>query len=169
MLEGSMKRILVAVDFSEATVAVINLARQLAKALDAEIHLLHVREVIAAAPPGTFGYGLAGMPELAPVSGVPAPGFDSVPQTTPESKTQQSQLVQWQKDIEQAGISVTMHQPSGAVAEEILNQADAINADLIVMGRHGHGAMYHLLMGSVTKGVLKHATRPVLLVPAQKR
>jgi nucleotide-binding universal stress UspA family protein len=55
------------------------------------------------------------------------------------------------------------------VAEEILNQADALNADLIVMGRHGHGAMYHLLMGSATEGVLRHATRPVLLVPSPKR
>jgi nucleotide-binding universal stress UspA family protein len=54
------------------------------------------------------------------------------------------------------------------VAEEILNQADELNADLIVMGTHGHGAMYNLLVGSVTKGVLKRSTRPVLLVPAPK-
>jgi len=37
-----------------------------------------------------------------------------------------------------------------------------------VMGTHGHGAMYHLLVGSAAKGVLKHATRPVLLVPSAK-
>jgi nucleotide-binding universal stress UspA family protein len=54
------------------------------------------------------------------------------------------------------------------VAEEILNQADTLDADLIVMGTHGHGAMYNLLVGSATKGVLKHSTRPVLLVPGPK-
>ena len=118
--------------------------------------------------PGALGYGLAGMPELAPVSGVPVVGFDSMPQTIPEGESQKSQLAQWEKEIAQAGLKVTLHQPTGAVAEEILNQADAINADLLVMGTHGHGAMYHLLVGSATKGVLKHATRPVLLVPSPK-
>lgn len=55
------------------------------------------------------------------------------------------------------------------MAEEILDQANELNADLIVMGTHGHGAMYNLLVGSVTKGVLKHSTWPVLLVPGPKR
>ena len=148
--------------------AVLDIARQLARALDAEIHLVHVRELTATIAPGALGYGLAGMPELAPVSGVPVAGFDSMPQTIPESESQKSQLAQWEKEIAQAGLKVTLHQPTGAVAEEILNQADAINADLLVMGTHGHGAMYHLLVGSATEGVLKHAIRPVLLVPSPK-
>jgi len=86
----------------------------------------------------------------------------------PEDQEQKSKLAQWQREIAQAGIKVTLHEPTGAVAEEILNQRDAINADLIVMGTHGHDAMYNLLVGSATKGVLKHSTRPVLLVPAPR-
>jgi nucleotide-binding universal stress UspA family protein len=160
-----MKRILVPIDFSDATPHVIDLAQQLAKGLDAEIHLVHVRELSAAAMPGTLGYGLAGMPELAPMSGVPVPMFDPMPQPIPEDEGQKSKLAQWQREIAQTGIKVTLHEPRGAVAEEILSQADAINADLIVMGTHGHGAMYSLLVGSATKGVLKHSARPVLLVP----
>ena len=62
-----MKRILVPVDFSDVSRPVIDLARQLAKALDAEIHLVHVKELTAATAPGTLGYGLVGMPELAPM------------------------------------------------------------------------------------------------------
>jgi nucleotide-binding universal stress UspA family protein len=77
-------------------------------------------------------------------------------------------LACWQKEIAQDGVKVTLNQPTGAVAEEILNQADAINADLIVMGTHGHGAMYNLLVGSATKGVLKHSAHPVLLIPPPK-
>ncbi len=53
-----MKRILVPIDFSDTTPRVIDLARQLAKALDAELHLVHVRELAAAATPRTLGYGL---------------------------------------------------------------------------------------------------------------
>ena len=163
-----MKRILVPIDFSDTTPRVIDLARQLAKALDAEIHLVHVKELSATATPGSLGYGLAGMPELAPMSGVPVPGFEPMPQPIPESEDEKPKLARWQKEIAQDGVKVSLHEPTGAVAEKILDQADAIEADLIVMGTHGHGAMYHLLVGSATKGVLKHATRPVVLVPSAK-
>jgi nucleotide-binding universal stress UspA family protein len=163
-----MKRILVPIDFSDVTPSLIDLARQLAKALDAEIHLVHVKEFTAAATPGALGYGLAGLPELAPMSGVPVPGFETMPETIPEDEGQTSKLTKWQEEIAHDGIKVSLQEPSGAVAEEILNQADALNADLIMMGTHGHGAMYNLLVGSATKGVLKHSTRPVLLVPGPK-
>jgi nucleotide-binding universal stress UspA family protein len=163
-----MKRILVPVDFSDLTPPVIDLARQLAKPLDAEIHLVHVKELTADAAPGTLGYGLAGMAELAPMSGVPVPGFEPMPRPIPENEDQKSKLAKWQEEIAQDGIKVSLHESTGAVAEEILNQADELNADLIVMGTHGHGAMYNFLVGSATKGVLKHSTRPVLLVPAPK-
>ena len=90
-----------------------------------------------------------------------------MPETIPEDEGQTSKLAKWQEEIAQDGIKVSLHEPAGVVAEEILNQADTLNADLIVMGTHGHGAMYNLLVGSTTKGVLKHSTRPVLLVPVQ--
>jgi len=163
-----MKRILVPIDFSDVTPRVIGVAQQLAIALDAEIHLIHVTELSAAAAAGALGYGLAGMPELAPMSGLPVPVFDPMPQTLPVDESQKSKLAQWQKEIAQGGLKVTLHEPTGMVAEEILLQADSLNTDLIVMGTHGHGAMYNLLVGSATKGVLKHSTRPVLVVPGPR-
>jgi nucleotide-binding universal stress UspA family protein len=163
-----MKCILVPIDFSDVTPPVIDLARQLAKALGAEIHLVHVKELTAAPTPGTLGYGLAGMPELAPMAGVPVPGFEPMPEAISEDEGQTSKFAKWQQEIARDGIKVSLHEPTGTVAEEILNQADELNADIIVMGTHGHGAMYNLLVGSATKGVLKHSTRPVLLVPAPK-
>jgi len=163
-----VKRFLVAIDFSEVTPLVIHLARQLAKALAAEIHLVHVREITAAPMPGSLGYGLAGMPELAPMPGVPVAGFEPMPEAIAESEDEKSRLARWQAEMAQQGVKITLHEPIGAVAEEILKQADAVNADLIVMGTHGHGAIYNLLVGSATKGVLKRATRPVLLVPSPR-
>ncbi len=149
-----MKCILVPIDFSDVTPPVIDLARQLAKALSAEIHLVHVKELTAAPTPGTLGYGLAGMPELAPMAGVPVPGFEPMPEAISEDEGQMSKLTKWQEEIARNGIKVSLHEPTGTVAEE--------------MGTHGHGAMYNLLVGSATKGVLKHSSRPVLLVPAPK-
>ena len=163
-----MRCILVPIDFSDVTPPVIDLARQLAKALGAEIHLVHVNEVTAAPMPGTLGYGLAGMPELAPMAGVPVPGYEPVSEAPQEDETQKLKLAKWREEIAQDGIKTSLHEPTGAVAEEILNQADELNADLIVMGTHGHGAMYNLLVGSATEGVLKHSTRPVLLVPGPR-
>jgi len=102
------------------------------------------------------------------MSGLPVPVFDPMPQTMPLDESQKSKLAQWQKEIAQGGLKVTLHEPTGMVAEEILLQADSLNTDLIVMGTHGHGAMYNLLVGSATKGVLKHSTRPVLVVPGPR-
>jgi nucleotide-binding universal stress UspA family protein len=163
-----MKCILVPIDFSDVTPPLIDLARQLAKALSATIHLVHVKELTAAPTPGTLGYGLAGMPELAPKTGVPVPSFEPMPKTIPKDEGQTSKLAKWQEEMARDGIKVSFHEPTGTVAEEILNQADELNANLIVMGTHGHGAMYNLLVGSATQGVLKNSSRPVLLVPAPK-
>ena len=99
---------------------------------------------------------------------MPVPGFQPTPETIAEDEGQKSKLAKWQEEIAQDGIKVSFHEPTGVVAEEILNQADEVNADLIVMGTHGHSAMYNLLIGSAAKGVLKHSTRPVLLVPVPR-
>ena len=103
------------------------------------------------------------------MSGVPVSVFDPMPETVPVDEDEQSKLTHWQDKIAQSGVKVTLHEPTGAVVEEILNEADGVNADLIVVGTHGHGAMYNLLVGSVTKGVLRRSTRPVLLVPGPRR
>jgi len=64
------------------------------------------------------------------------------------------------------GLHALAHEREGMVVEEILKAGEEISADLIVMGSHGHGSVYNLLVGSVTEGVLKAGQRPVLLVPA---
>ena len=53
----------------------------------------------------------------------------------------------------------------GIAARAILVQGPA---DTIVIGSHGHGAIYRALLGSVSEGVLRAAKRPVLVVPATR-
>lgn len=57
---------------------------------------------------------------------------------------------------------------AGDVAAEILASAREMNADLIAMGSRGHGAMTRLLLGSVARNVLTHATCSVLIARARK-
>jgi len=47
---------------------------------------------------------------------------------------------------------------------EIVAEADALPADLIVMGTHGRTGFEHMLLGSVTEKVLRRAGCPVLTV-----
>lgn len=161
-----MKRILVPVDFSSAMESVLALAREMARAFEAELHLVHVREISAvpAYPAATVGYPGMGLAEMGMTGGVIAmPGL--APEPAPDEK-QKSQLDAVADELRQRGLRVTATEREGAVVEEILRAAEEISAELIVMGSHGHGAVYHLLVGSVTEGVLQAGKRPVLLVPA---
>jgi nucleotide-binding universal stress UspA family protein len=53
----------------------------------------------------------------------------------------------------------------GMAHDEIVGLAKERQADIIVVGMHGHGFMVHALSGSTTERVLHHAPCPVLVVP----
>jgi nucleotide-binding universal stress UspA family protein len=53
---------------------------------------------------------------------------------------------------------------TGEAAHAILNCAAEHDADLIVMGAQGHGAVDRLIFGSKTRDVIAGATCPVLTV-----
>ncbi len=43
--------------------------------------------------------------------------------------------------------------------------AAATDADLLVLGSHGHGRLYHVALGSVSESCIREATCPVVVVP----
>jgi nucleotide-binding universal stress UspA family protein len=57
----------------------------------------------------------------------------------------------------------------GSIVETILKQAKKLDVEMIVMGTHGRGAVFKLLVGSVSEGVLRGAKCPVLVVPTHNR
>lgn len=57
-----------------------------------------------------------------------------------------------------------LHLVVGNVLAEIASHADAIDADLLVMGARGAGFVRELLIGSTTERVLRKTTRPLLVV-----
>ena len=50
------------------------------------------------------------------------------------------------------------------ITDIIAREADAWPADLIVIGTHGRHGFSHLLLGSVAEGVIRLATKPVLVI-----
>lgn len=162
-----MKRILVPVDFSPAMESVLSLGREMAHAFQAELHLVHVREIgaVPVFPAATIGYPGMGIPEMSMTGGMALVPPALAPEEPPNEK-QPSQLEALAAGLSRQGVSSSAHERDGTVVEEILRAADELAVNLIVMGSHGHGSVYNLLVGSVTEGVLQAAGRPVLLVPA---
>jgi len=57
----------------------------------------------------------------------------------------------------------------GYPVEQILQKAQAVNAELLILGTHGRTGMDHFLIGSVAEKVLRHADCDTLVVPMKKR
>ena len=164
-----MKKILVPVDFSPAMEGVLAVADEIASCCDADLHLVHVREIAALPvfPAATIGYPGIGMPEMGMADGLPTGVAGCLPPEPGERN--KNQLDALTEKLKRGGRRVVAHQRDGMVVEEVLQTTTEIGADLIVMGSHGHGSVYNLLVGSVTEGILKAGKCPVLLVPAPAR
>ncbi len=144
-----MKRILIPVDFSPCTEAVTRLGADLARAFGAELFLLHV-----AAPE----------PEFITYEPGPASVREAVAR---EISAEHRKLHDLDRALEAQGLKVTSLLIQGYTAEKILQEIDRLKIDLVVMGSHGHGALYHLLLGSVSEGVLRKSPVPVLVAPSR--
>jgi nucleotide-binding universal stress UspA family protein len=142
-----MKTILVPIDFSNVTDAVVDAAAHLARATKARLVLLSVVQP----PMVTSDYG----PMLENLADIVASS----------EKTVARRLKALAKHLAAPGLPVETVQRTGAPAAIILEQAAATAATMIVMGTHGHTALYDLLVGSTTHQVLRKAPCPVLIVP----
>ena len=55
----------------------------------------------------------------------------------------------------------------GHAVDATLKEADILGAGLIVVGSHGHGAVYDVLIGSYSAGIIRKSKLPVLVVPVR--
>lgn len=149
-----MSPILVALDSSESSQAVLRGAADFAAHAPGPVTLLHVIEPIA-----TYVAVGASMDVI-----TTSPPVIESEQTAPAT----ARLEELAAALRSRGLAVTCKCVIGIAADEILEEAKTCGAGCIVLGSHGHGALYHLFSGSVVTGVLKRATCPVLVIPVRK-
>lgn len=141
------QKIIVAIDDSEISVNVIQQAAQLAKALNSEITVV---EVMALDPYLADTYIRLGQSNdlIERVRGYV-----------------QENLAKAEQKFEELGLTVATQILEGfSVPQEIINAAQNLGADLIIMGSHGRTGFKKFILGSVAQKVLGESHIPVLIV-----
>ncbi|HJR51419.1 MAG TPA: universal stress protein [Gemmatimonadales bacterium] len=140
--------ILVALDFSAFTEPILAAVERIAAAVpETKIWLLHVAEP----DPSFVGYEAG-----------PAVVRDQV---AAEYREERQRLHGYADGLRRSGRDVSTLIVQGAIAETIVAEADALDVQLIVMGSHGYGTIAELIVGGVSKVVLRKAACPVLIIP----
>ncbi|MGH3014557.1 MAG: universal stress protein [Gaiellaceae bacterium] len=143
-----MKHILIATDGSPSATEAVEVGLELAREQGAEVAFLHVT-----------------LPDEYIVSrlGPGRPIMHSQPIDEEETA-----LAAADEAAKEAGVSYTLERFSGDVVDTIVAFANKKEVDLIVVGSRGLGPVRTALLGSVSRGVLDDAQRPVLIVKAEK-
>jgi len=145
---AGLKRILVAVDGSSPSREIAGVVRALVSDTGAEVVLLQVVVPVIVGDPVT-GFTPIGVPEPLPD---PAPALEEFAQ-----------------EFIREGISTRALVVTGGASDRILEQARALDADLIAMATAGRKGLSRFMIGSVAEEVVRHMDRPVLLhrIPAK--
>ncbi|HSP39323.1 MAG TPA: universal stress protein [Frankiaceae bacterium] len=97
-----------------------------------------------------------------PMSGpMLAPGADLWAETIEATREMLNEQV---KPLQGAGLTVTLHLVGGPPYEALEELSG--EADLLVVGNHGRGALRRSVLGSVSRHVCRHAKCPVVVVPS---
>lgn len=146
--ELPFRRILVPVDGSPTSLAVVSSAENFALLYGSEITVLHVQP-----PPVAIGPMFPGMEAALPAV-MPSPVTSEQDEVTGPAA----------KRFEQAGLQVSRASVMGEPAAEILDYSSQHEMDLIAIGTHGRSGAARWALGSVAERVLHSAERPLLLV-----
>lgn len=152
-----IRTILCAVDFSAFSRHALEHAAQLAKWFGSRLVVFYVYPPPAPPPPVLYS-NLPG-----PFASEPFPPLTASPEQTLADMT--AELTKFAAGVDMTGVQVRIHAQPGSPVRDILDEAGAVNSDLIVLGTHGHTGFDRWVLGSVTDKVLRKATCAVLTVP----
>lgn len=143
--------ILAPIDFSDVTDKVIGEAARLARAFEAKLCLVHI---------ATPSFGVT---TFEAEMGVSHPREEAAAGLRHDHRRLQECEIACRAE----GLDVTSMLVNGTPGPKIIEEAERMKPLMVVLGSHGHGALHHLLMGSVCEYVMKHGTCPVMIVPSR--
>lgn len=156
-----LKKILAALNTEESYSPIANSALDLAIATRAELHLISVvaRDSKAVLPlrsyPGVMGYPLT----------VSEPVWTEYQENYKKLKARGEHILsELAEEAKAAGVRAEFLQQAGDAGKVICDRAEAIQADLIVVGSHGRRGLDELFMGSVSSYVMHRAPCSVMVV-----
>ena len=141
-----MRNLLVPVDLSETSIAVVDRASCLAQSFGSKLWLLHV--FLPRHRPVPYYVDRALLRKA----------------VAKEILLKRHKLQELAQHLGKEHVNVTVRSVAGNIPTVILDQAQKTHADLIILGSHGHGNLYHALLGGVGQKVKRKASCPVMLV-----
>ena len=148
-MEASIKKIILATDFSDTSKEAGYQALSLAKTNKAELKALHVFDTSALNVPMYAYLAVAGIEEL--------------------EEARQRGIKTLKELAKSFDIEVETIFKEGDPGHEIIRVAEEINADLIVLGTHGHSGWKRFTLGSVAELVIRHAPCAVLTIRSKEK
>jgi nucleotide-binding universal stress UspA family protein len=144
-----MQTIIALVDFSDITPRVVEQAIMHARTYGARLVLVHA----VPSEPAVVEFGIASPTLLQPAS---------------ERRIERdyNQLLNLRDSLANAGVPISAQQLDQADIGKVVELCHKLEADLIVVGTHHHGALYQFFIGTYTADILKKTHCPVLVVPA---
>jgi nucleotide-binding universal stress UspA family protein len=154
-----MKKVLIALDYGPSAQKVAETGYELAKSMNARTILLHV--ISDAAHYSSVNYpGIMGFDS-----------FNNLDLYQPEviielKKAAKEYLDNTKKHLEDETIETVLKE--GDFGNSILETANELSADIIVMGTHSRRGLDKILMGSVAEKVMHHSSIPLFIIPVKK-
>ncbi|MCA1840079.1 MAG: universal stress protein [Actinomycetota bacterium] len=145
------KNIVTGTDGSETAGVAVKQAADLAKTFGAKLHL-----VSAYRPVAQVAISTGDTPVIMP---------EQIEELDKELSARVDGLLSRISDqLKEQGIEVEVHSVAGDASDALLDTAEYVGADLIVVGNRGMGGVKRFLLGSVPNNVSHHATCNVLIV-----
>jgi len=146
--KGRLNRILVPVDFSSCSLDALNYAIKFADKVAAKIIIIHAVQLGNAYT--SDGYAMYDLSQI----------------TKTLRKNAERQMRQFVRAAKFGSVKFDTAIQVGSAVEEICAFAKEEDVDLIVTPTHGRTGFKHLLIGSIAENIVRHADRPVLVVPS---
>lgn len=149
----AFSRMVLAVDGSPPSEQAVQVCAALAAALGAHVTVIHVNvDPLMVIPP------------VAPTEAMIAPPMLTDEALREADAAGEAVLARAAEALRGRGVTVTTRRTRGPVGQRVVEAANEITADLIVVGSHGHGRLEELLLGSVSDAVARRARCSVLIV-----